>query len=242
MTRLILATSGGFVPGPTQMSVRVGAMISQALSRTGKERPKVCVVNTALGDTWEWQSLCVDAFGAAGCDVSVLRLFPQPDSLDRVTGADLVWVGGGSVANLLALWRLHGVDAAMREAWESGVILGGVSRGEPLLARRRHDRLLRPRRCERSPTASASCPTPTACTTTPRPSAGRSCTSLIADGTLPALAYATDDHIGIWYEGIEATAVVADVEVDPATGPAAYRVELVGADVVETRVGVGSSF
>ena len=55
-----------------------------------------------------------------------------------------MWVGGGSVANLLALWRLHGVDGAMRAAWEQGVILGGVSAGQHLLARRGHDRLLRP--------------------------------------------------------------------------------------------------
>jgi hypothetical protein len=67
-------------------------------------------------------------------------------------------------------------------------------------------------------------------------------TSLVADGTLPAVAYATDDRTGIWYEGVEATAVVADLAVDPATGPAAYRLELVGGEVVETRVGVGGSF
>ena len=40
-----------------------------------------------------------------------------------------MWVGGGSVANLLALWRLHGVDEAMSDAWERGAVLGGVSAG-----------------------------------------------------------------------------------------------------------------
>jgi peptidase E len=42
---------------------------------------------------------------------------------------DVVWVAGGSVANLLALWRLHGVDTAMREVWEAGVVLSGNSAG-----------------------------------------------------------------------------------------------------------------
>jgi peptidase E len=42
---------------------------------------------------------------------------------------DVVWVGGGSVANLLALWRLHGYDRALRSAWEAGVVLSGVSAG-----------------------------------------------------------------------------------------------------------------
>jgi hypothetical protein len=59
---------------------------------------------------------------------------------------------------------------------------------------------------------------------------------------LPPLAYATDDHVGIWYEGIEATAVVADSDVPSDSGPAAYKVELVSGDVVETRYGVGTSF
>ena len=41
----------------------------------------------------------------------------------------MVWVGGGSVANLLALWRLHGLDQSFRQAWEAGVVLSGVSAG-----------------------------------------------------------------------------------------------------------------
>jgi hypothetical protein len=62
---------------------------------------------------------------------------------------------------------------------------------------------------------------------------------LIKDGTLAPLAFATDDRVGIWYEGTEPTSVVADFAVDPDTGPAAYRVELVGGEIEETRVGVG---
>ena len=42
---------------------------------------------------------------------------------------DVIWVGGGSVANLLAVWRVHGLDEVLRECWESGVVLGGVSAG-----------------------------------------------------------------------------------------------------------------
>jgi peptidase E len=41
----------------------------------------------------------------------------------------VIWVGGGNTANLLAIWRLHGVDTAMREAWEAGVVLAGSSAG-----------------------------------------------------------------------------------------------------------------
>jgi len=63
---------------------------------------------------------------------------------------------------------------------------------------------------------------------------------LVGDGTLPALCFATDDHVGIWYEGAEPTLVVSDTEVDPGHGPAAYRVCRVGDRVDETRCGVGT--
>jgi hypothetical protein len=65
---------------------------------------------------------------------------------------------------------------------------------------------------------------------------------LLRDEVLPPLAYATDDHVGIWYEGIEATSVVADSAMASDTGPAAYKVELVNGEVVETRYGVGTNF
>jgi hypothetical protein len=56
---------------------------------------------------------------------------------------------------------------------------------------------------------------------------------------LSPLAYATDNTVGIWYEGIEATTVVSDAPVDPETGPAAYKVELIDGEIKETRFGVG---
>ena len=241
-TRRILATSGGWVPGPTQGTVRMGAMVLDALAATGKTRPRVCLLETAAGDPTSSYALSFEAFAAAGCDVTWFRVFPQPsaDPLERLGGSDLVWVGGGSVANLLALWRLHGVDDALREAWERGVILGGVSAGSI---------------CWHvgGPTDSFGAtlaPVYDGLALVPygngvhydsdaqrRPLLQR----LVAEGALPT-SYATDDHVGVWYEGDTATRVVADVACDPATGPAAYRVERRGGGVVETRVGVGESF
>ncbi len=72
------------------------------------------------------------AFGRAGWRPSHLALFAEPnvpDITEHLLDQDVVWVMGGSVANLLALWRLHGVDRAMRTAWEAGVVLMGVSAG-----------------------------------------------------------------------------------------------------------------
>jgi hypothetical protein len=46
-----------------------------------------------------------------------------------VNEQDVFWVGGGSTANLLAVWRLPGLDSLLRTAYERGAVLCGVSAG-----------------------------------------------------------------------------------------------------------------
>ena len=238
-TRRILATSGGFLATDRWGVLRPGGLMLEALRLTGAERPRVCLVMTASGDDASYLARSYAALGALGCDVDHLALFTMPNrDPEEVLGrSDLVWVGGGSVANLLALWRLHGVDTAMRAAWERGTILAGVSAGSI---------------CWHvgGPTDSFG---PTLRIVTDglallpygngvhydseeqrRPLLQR----VVGDGLLPT-SYATDDRIGILYEGDEAVRVIADVDVEVETGPAAYRIERVGADVVETRIPVG---
>ncbi len=238
-TPRILATSGGFVPGPVQQTVRPGRMLLDALAATGADRPEVCLVLTATGDDAGYRAVLYEAFNAVGCGVRELRLFVQPsgDPEEVLAGSDLVWVGGGSVANLLALWELHGVGPAMRSAWEAGVILAGVSAGSlcwhvggttdswgPELRPVTNGLALLPwgngvhydSEAQRRPLLQA----------------------LVADGTVPT-AVATDDHVGVWYEGTQPVRVVADTEVDPDGGPAAYLVERTADGVVETRWPVG---
>ena len=238
-TRRILATSGGFLATDRWGVMRPGGLMLEALRLTGAERPRVCLVMTASGDDASYLSRSYAALGALGCDVDHLALFTMPNrDPEEVLGrSDLVWVGGGSVANLLALWRLHGVDTAMRAAWDRGTILAGVSAGSI---------------CWHvgGPTDSFG---PTLRVVTDglallpygngvhydseeqrRPLLRR----VVGDGLLPT-SYATDDRIGILYEGDQAVRVIADLDVDVETGPAAYRIERVSGDVVETRLPVG---
>ncbi len=237
-TRRILATSGGFIPGPVQQTVRPGTMLLDALTVTGASRPRVCLVLTASGDADAYYAMLYESFNAVGCDVTQLRLFPQPTAPpeERLVGSDLVWVGGGSVANLLSLWRLHGVDEAMRAAWEAGVVLAGVSAGSlcwhvggttdsfgPTLRAIDTGLALVPYANGVHYDSEAQ----------RRPLLHR----LVGEGALP-LAYATDDHVGIWYRDDEFERVVADQPVDPDTGPAAYRVERTTDGVIETRLSV----
>jgi dipeptidase E len=64
-------------------------------------------------------------------DVAHLSFFPwpPPDLREFVLGHDVVYVAGGSTANMLAIWRVHGLDRVLREAWEQGVVLCGWSAG-----------------------------------------------------------------------------------------------------------------
>lgn len=216
-------------------------MLLDALALTKKTRPRVCLVLTAGGDPDDYYARCYEAFNVAGCDVTELRLFPQPsgEPEERLLGSDLVWVGGGSVANLLALWRLHGVDEAMRHAWDRGVILGGVSAGSICWHVGGTTDSFGP---ELRPVTNGLGLLPYANGVHYDSEAQRRplLHQLVANGTLPPLAFATDDRVGIWYEGTEPTAVVADIASSPSEGPAAYRIELDRAEVVETRVGVGN--
>src|SRR5680860_401862 len=129
----IVATSGGIRPG-TRTRVEFDALVHHAVELAGEtgRAPRVCHLGTAMGDQRSWNADLDEAARVAGFDLTHLNLFPMPtypDVREHLLGQDVVWVGGGSVANLLAVWRVHGLDEVFREVWEAGVVLGGVSAG-----------------------------------------------------------------------------------------------------------------
>ena len=101
------------------------------LSLARAERPRVCFVPTASGDAESYVAGFYRAFSAFDCRPSDLQLFARKvaDLRAFVLAQDVIYVGGGSTANLLAVWRVHGLDAILREAWEAGVVLCGISAG-----------------------------------------------------------------------------------------------------------------
>lgn len=129
----ILATSGGWRRG-SWVDIEFGPLIHFALELSGVtgRRPRLCQVGTANGDQLSWNARVSEAGRVAGVEVSHLNLFTMPptDDLDDfVQGHDVVWVNGGSVANLLAVWAVHGLGPVLHRAWQAGVVLGGVSAG-----------------------------------------------------------------------------------------------------------------
>jgi dipeptidase E len=101
------------------------------LELTGKRDPRVCCLNQATGDGPDGLLRFYELFPSDRCRPSHLRLFgiPRPDWRDHLLAQDAIFVGGGNTANMLAVWRVHGADEVLREAWERGIVLGGVSAG-----------------------------------------------------------------------------------------------------------------
>jgi dipeptidase E len=101
------------------------------LSLSRSPRPKVCFVGTASGDSETYRLRFYEAFARRNCVPNHLPLFERKagDLRAFVLGQDIIYVGGGNTANLLAVWRVHGLDQILREAMEQGVILCGISAG-----------------------------------------------------------------------------------------------------------------
>lgn len=102
-----------------------------ALTGVSGRALRVVYLNTAGGDQREDEEPEAAAAREAGGTATHVRLFGRTvaDLADTILGSDLVWVGGGSVVNLLAVWRAHGLDDLLRQAWEAGVVLAGTSAG-----------------------------------------------------------------------------------------------------------------
>ena len=218
----ILATSGGVRNG-RRTRFELNALTEYALDLTGVagRSPKVCFLATALGDNPFIISAFYEAAILRGLAPSHLLTFPMPNVEDvtaHLLDQDVIWVWGGSVAGLLAMWRLHGVDDAMRAAWQAGVVLTGVSAGSlcwhvggttdsfgPTLRPVTNGLGLIPfsngvhydAEEQRRPLYH----------------------QLVADETLPA-GYATDDGAGLLYRGTQFVEAVSE-----ADGKSAYYVE-----------------
>ncbi|ACZ85608.1 Type 1 glutamine amidotransferase-like domain-containing protein [Streptosporangium roseum] len=129
----ILAIGGGsFRASERHGFIEASALLRYALDLTGQDRPKLGLLATATGDDSDWLLKMYGAFRDWDVEISHLTVFPMPnveDPREWILSQDVIYVSGGSVANLAALWRLHGLDEAFEEAWRAGVVLSGQSAG-----------------------------------------------------------------------------------------------------------------
>jgi peptidase E len=100
------------------------------IAQSGAQKPRVVFVPAASGEPDHYISSFYAAFLKLHCDPSVLSFFKRtPDLRSFLLNQDVIYVGGGNTKSLLAVWRDWGVDEILREAWESGIVLTGVSAG-----------------------------------------------------------------------------------------------------------------
>ena len=129
--RRILAMGGGGFTMHEQD--RSDALDRFVLELTGKEAPRICFLPTASGDPRDQVTRFYERFGGWPCQPSILSLFhlgrDRIDPIAHLLEQDALYVGGGSMRNMLAIWREHGIDDAMRTAWERGILLAGLSAG-----------------------------------------------------------------------------------------------------------------
>jgi peptidase E len=95
--------------------------------------PRICLLPTASGDPQDQIERFHRAYHELPCEpthISLFRLGSRPvDLRELMLGQDVIYVGGGSMLNLLAIWRAHGLDRILREAWQRGIVLCGISAG-----------------------------------------------------------------------------------------------------------------
>lgn len=229
----ILATSGGIASG-RRTRFRFTALTDFAVELSGVtgRSPRVCLLATAMGDDKAVLHYLTEAAQDRGFTPSHLSLFPMP-TVDDITAhlleQDVVWVFGGSVAGLLAMWRLHGVDTALRTAWQAGVVLTGISAGSICWHVGGTTDSFGP---QLQPVTNGLGLVPYAngvhydSEDQRRPLLHR----LIGDGVLPA-AYATGDGAGVLYRGTQFAEAIS--ENDTA---AAYFIENQNGGAVETQL------
>jgi peptidase E len=126
----ILACSGVVDPA---RGVHPLAQVQQAAALAETGHPRVCYLGTAMGDqraalaSWYGQTAMLGDLVPTH-----LELFPRPnvaDVRDHLLAQDVLWVGNGSVVNLLAVWRAHGLAELLTECWQAGVVLAGEGAG-----------------------------------------------------------------------------------------------------------------
>jgi peptidase E len=203
--------------------------LDYALRLTGRREPRICVLNTAAGDDPRWAMLMYDRFAGHPARVSHLALFPMPNvanPADLLLSQDVIFVGGGSVANMLAVWRVHELDVILRKAWHSGIVLAGSSAGGICWfeggTTDSFGRALRPFTDGLGMLAGSFCPHYNS-ETGRRPLYHQ----LIAEGKLPP-GIACDDGVGVHFIDDTLVEVIAD-----RPGSSAYRVR---PGIVETRL------
>jgi len=126
MTKQIIAIGGGgFGRNPGE-----GIIEKYIIEQSEKETPSICFIPTATGDNEAYKVNFYSTFSQLDCTPSHLDLFKRTPNLDDlILSQDIVFVGGGNTKSMLAVWKDWGLEKILKEAFEGGTIMCGVSAG-----------------------------------------------------------------------------------------------------------------
>jgi peptidase E len=195
---------GGFTMEPENP-----ALDDYVLSLADAPMPRICLLPTASGDGEAQIRQFHATFGSRACEpmhISLFRLGSRPVPLrETLLNQHVIYVGGGSMLGLLAVWRALGLDVILRECWEAGVVLAGLSAGAMCWF-------------EWGITSSLGSPAPSpglgflpgsmSVHADGEPGRLPVCRGAIADGTIPP-GYAADDGVALLFRGTELEEVVS---------------------------------
>lgn len=207
-------------------------LIRAAIDLCARPEPRMAYLGTAKGDRVHDAAMVYGALADTDVRVKVLALLPQPNVADlreTLLSQDVIYVGSGSAAGLLALWRVHGLDDILREAWDRGILLTGASAGSlcwhvggPTDSFGPELRVIT--------NGLGFLPFGNGVHYESDATRRSLLHAAVAAGQLPT-SYATDNGVALLYEDTELVEVVADRD-----GASAYRIELIDGAAVETRL------
>ena len=123
--QIIAIGGGGFGRTPGE-----GLIEKYILDQSEKEVPNICFIPTATGDNEAYKVNYYSTFSKLECSPSHLDFFKRtPDLKELILKQDVIFVGGGNTKSMLAVWKDWGLDLLLKEAYEKGVIMSGVSAG-----------------------------------------------------------------------------------------------------------------
>lgn len=126
MRQVIALGGGGFSMEPENP-----LLDRYILEQCTKQNPKICFIGTASGDAEGYIERFYNFFRMEECEPTHLSLF-KPHTRDIknfILNQDILYVGGGNTKNLMTLWREWELDVAIRQAYDKGTILAGLSAG-----------------------------------------------------------------------------------------------------------------
>ena len=123
--QIIAIGGGGFGRSPGE-----GVIEKYILDQSDKEKPNICFIPTATGDNEAYKVNYYSTFSKLNCSPVHLDFFKRtPDLEELIKQQDVIFVGGGNTKSMLAVWKDWGLDLILKEAYERGVVMCGVSAG-----------------------------------------------------------------------------------------------------------------